>query len=451
MAGVVLVALAGPACSGGANEKSSIEILHWWKQGGEAEAIGALLDVYKKQNPGVKIVDSSVDGSALARAAIRSRISDGSPPDTFQANGGWDLMAWVLYNGHDADQTQLQELDSSDWMDVVPEPVLTSVSYKGKVYGVPLNIHRVNTFFYNKDVFARVGLNIEDLKTLDDVFGAAEMIKAYNQTQLQANPDALPITPIAMGFRQTQGDMATDDTWTLALLFFENILVAHLGGADYWKLFTEPKPNDPDMEIVMAQALDDFRKLVSYSNLNASALTWNEPLDMVLNGDAAMTIMGDWGKGYANSKMKGAETFGAVPTPGTAHTFVFTTDTFGLTVGAQNPRDTSNLLKLFGSREGQDIFNPIKGSISARGDSDITNDRYDAMAKQTFYDFTHSTQVPAVAILAPRSYLDAIGLALAEFATARENGNPSIVQHTLDNYADVLLSSCWPTPAVNCH
>jgi glucose/mannose transport system substrate-binding protein len=120
-------------------------------------------------------------------------------------------------------------------------------------------------------------------------------------------------------------------------------------------------------------------------------------------------------------------------------------------VGAQNPRDTSNLLKLFGSREGQDIFNPIKGSISARGDSDITNDRYDAMAKQTFYDFTHSTQVPAVAILAPRSYLDAIGLALAEFATARENGNPSIVQHTLDNYADVLLSSCWPTPAVNCH
>ena len=118
-----------------------------------------------------------------------------------------------------------------------------------------------------------------------------------------------------MGFRQTQGDMATDDTWTLALLFFENILVSHLGGPDYWKLFTEPKPNDPDMEIVMAQALDDFRKLVSYSNLNASALTWNEPLDMVLNGDAAMTIMGDWGKGYANSKGKGAETFGAAPRP----------------------------------------------------------------------------------------------------------------------------------------
>ena len=73
------------------------------------------------------------------------------------------------------------------------------------------------------------------------------------------------------------------------------------------------------------------------------------------------------------------------------------------------------------------------------------------MAKQTFYDFTHATQVPATSILAPQSYLDAIGRALAEYATARENGNPSLVQHTLDNYADVLLMSCWPKPAVNCH
>ena len=49
----------------GAPDSGSIEILHWWKQGGEAEAIGALLDVYKQRNPDVKIVDSSVDGSAL--------------------------------------------------------------------------------------------------------------------------------------------------------------------------------------------------------------------------------------------------------------------------------------------------------------------------------------------------------------------------------------------------
>jgi len=284
------LAVAVSACSE-SGSTGSVEILHWWKQGGEAQAIGALLDLFKHRNPSVKIVDASVDGSALARAAIRTKISDGNPPDTFQANGGWDLMAWVLYNGHDAGQTQLQELDRAA-LDLgrVPDPVLATVSYKTKVYAVPLNIHRVNTFFYNKQVFEDVGLHIEDLTSLEKLFEAAETIKAYNEQSGRA-----PITPFAMGFRQTEGDMASDDTWTLALLFFENILVAQLGPARYQQLFTDPHPGDPQTEQTMAEALEDFRRLVSYSNLNASALTWNEPLDMVLNGDAAMTIMGDWG------------------------------------------------------------------------------------------------------------------------------------------------------------
>ena len=272
-----------------------------------------------------------------------------------------------------------------DWIDKVPEAVLTSVSYKDKVYGVPLNIHRVNTFFYNKEVFEDVGMHVE---RPDDARRVFERRRDDQGVQRGPASDAPPITPIAMGFSQTQGDMATDDTWTLALLFFENILVARLGGTRLRQpVHRAQAATTRTWQIVMAKALDDFRKLVSYSNVNASALTWNEPLDMVLNGDAAMTIMGDWGKGYANSKGADAETFGAVPTPGTAGTFVFTTDTFGLTMGAKNARDTMNLLKLFGSREGQDIFNPIKGSISARSDSDISNGRYDAMAKQTYYDF----------------------------------------------------------------
>ena len=98
-----------------------------------------------------------------------------------------------------------------------------------------------------------------------------------------------------------------------------------------------------------------------------TTLTWNQALDMVLNGEAAMTIMGDWGKGYANAaEIYDEQTFGVIPMPGTAGTFVFTTDTFGLPISARPVDDTMKLLKLFGSQPGQDIFNPIKGSISAR-------------------------------------------------------------------------------------
>ena len=36
---VVAAALAISACSGGPGQTGSVEILHWWKQGGEADAM----------------------------------------------------------------------------------------------------------------------------------------------------------------------------------------------------------------------------------------------------------------------------------------------------------------------------------------------------------------------------------------------------------------------------
>jgi glucose/mannose transport system substrate-binding protein len=168
-----------------------------------------------------------------------------------------------------------------------------------------------------------------------------------------------------------------------------------------------------------------------------------------------MTIMGDWGKGYANAAGFDEKTFGVMPTPGTAmptaKTFVFTTDTFGMPLGALHKEDTLNMLRVFGSREGQDVFNPKKGSISARRDSHIDDPAYDAMAKQTFDDFvTADVIVPATSIAAPHVYIDAISAALADFAKALESANPSTVQHTMKNYEDLLLASCWPKPAANC-
>jgi len=438
------------ACSGGSKETGSVEVVHWWTQGGEADAINALLGAFKKENPSVKVVDSSVDGSSFARAVIRGRMTSMAPPDTFQANGGWDLMAWVLYNGMMNDtETKMEELDpvALDLAGKVPPPVLDTVSYKGKLYAVPLNIHRLNTFFYNKKVFNDLGIDASQLKTLDDMFAAADKVNQYNE-QIAGDPTLKPITPIALGYRSTDGDVTIGDSWTLALVFFENIIVARMGGNAYRDLFLNSQKADA-FSIPMINALADFRRLVvAYSNSNAPSLTWNQPLDMVLSGSAAMTIMGDWGEGYAKAAGKGEETYGVIPTPGTAGTFVFTTDTFGLTIGGPDQENTGKLLRLFASQEGQDIFNPLKGSISARTDSRIDDPKYNypAMAKQTFNDFLNADPiVPATSILAPQTYVDAISVALADFARARDNANPSIVQHTLEDYADILQSSCWPS------
>ena len=95
--------------------------------------------------------------------------------------------------------------------------------------------------------------------------------------------------------------------------------------------------------------------------------------------------------------------------------------------------------------QGQKIFNELKGSISARLDVQIADDDD---RRPTYDDFVAAGAagkvIPATSILAQQAYVDAISAALANYADKYPNGVASDVLHTLDNYADLLLSSCWP-------
>ncbi len=454
-----LALLALPACSDGPKQTGTVDIIHWWNAGGEAEAIGALLGVFKDQNPGVEVVDSSVPGgSNKERDNVRDRMMMGLPPDTFQANGGWDLMAWVLYNG-DPLQNMMQPIDSwaQDWLPHVPPKVVESVSYLDRTpnspnpglhyYGVPLNIHRVNTLFYNKELFARMfaetGFDaVARLTSLEGLFEVADKVKAYNEQEMTA------VAPIAVGYGDKQ-------FWTLGLLFFENVLVSRMGGKFYQDLFWEPKDTDP-FSPEMTYALEDFHKVMSYANDDADKILWDEAMGRVMTGKAAMTIMGDWGKGYANAALgpEGqpagyyADMIGFMPMPGTTGTFMFTTDTFGLPKSARHPEEAQKLLTVFGSPEGQQTFNRLKGSISARLDLEIALDDERRPTYEEFVAAKKSDQLfAATSILAQQTYFDAISAVLGTFATSAikgSQGSISEVQHALDNYADLIRKSCWP-------
>ena len=72
---------------------------------------------------------------------------------------------------------------------------------------------------------------------------------------------------------------------------------------------------------------------------------------------------------------------------------------------------------MFGSREGQDAFNPLKGSIPARTDADLT--RYDPLAQATMLDFWSSPRYPSIASIAPSTFTQALDRAMAAFARTR--------------------------------
>jgi glucose/mannose transport system substrate-binding protein len=444
---VLSVLAAGAACSDQDAPGRSIQIMHWWNAGGEKEAIDAVISAFEKRNPSIQVLDDAnvAGGSTEQRLALATLFHEGLLPDSFQANGGWGLLAWVLTDGS-VGSTKLAQIDdlAAEWKDAVPASVLESVSYppgppgpETHQYAVPLNIHRLNTLFYNKDVMETIGINPESWTGLANLFEDADRIRQYSQLSGKA------ITPIALGYGEKQD-------WSMSLLFFENLLVGRQGGALYQKLFDDPMNFNPFSEEFVA-TLEDLRTLMSYANDDAKTLPWDKAMARVLKGEAAMTIMGDWAKGYADAQEEELRNaYGFVPMPGTAQTFVFTTDTFSLPLKDVRQMDTTReLLRFFGSAEGQEIFNDKKGSISARKDVAI---RDGDNRQATFAAFRDDaiTKIGATSLRAPQTWVDAVSAAIATFATNWKDGTPSEVQHTIDNYSDVLVTGCCSLMMTNC-
>lgn len=111
--------------------------------------------------------------------------------------------------------------------------------------------------------------------------------------------------------------------------------------------------------------------------------------------------MGDWTHGYFQSLgLEAGEDYGWTPAPGTGGSFTIVSDAFVLPENAPHRDAAVAWLEVIGSREGQDAFNPIKGSIPARSDPDHT--LYDLYQLSLMEDFrsaevtlslTHDTAV----------------------------------------------------------
>jgi len=127
--------------------------------------------------------------------------------------------------------------------------------------------------------------------------------------------------------------------------------------------------------------------------------------------------MGDWAEGYfLYLGAKPGTDFAWAAAPGTDGTFMWLSDSFGLATGAPHRQAALDWLKVAGSKEGQDAFNPLKGSIPARTDADKS--LYDEYAKWSIDQFRMDTLVPSIVHgeAVPNSYRDEFTHALTDFS-----------------------------------
>jgi len=396
-----------------------VEIYHWWTSGGEAAAINALVDVFKAKYPDVAVIQSPVAGGAgyVFQAVIKPLVLAGEAPDAFQMHAGYEGKPY--YDGGYLDPITSLWSDEK-WADVIPKVVQDMVKFGNDYYAVPVNIHRPNVVWYNKPLLTAHGIDPTTLTTWDAFFAACDTLKAAG------------ITPISLG---------DSGKWT-ATHVLEQIIASE--GIGFYQDWVNGKVTSAT-DAKLLNALTKFSKYLGYVNTDHAALTWDQATAKVITGEAAFNIMGDWANGefYVANMVYGTD-YGTFPVPGTAGMYGLVIDCFQHPKGVKHPENSLNWLKVVGSKDGQDAFNPIKGSISARTDSDTT--KYGAYQKAAIADFKAATHMyPSVThgSGAPQSFTAKLNDIMSAFVTGKDVNAAAKALTDATNAASADYTTVW--------
>ena len=151
-----------------------LEIFSWWA-GDEGPALEALINLYKKRHPNVKVVNATVTGGSgvNAKAVLKTRMLGGEPPDSFQVHAGQELIGTWVKAERMEDLTPL--FKEEGWMEAFPKGLVKLIGTDKGIWSVPVNIHRSNVCWYIPDNLKKWGVSAP--KTWEDFFKIAPQLK----------------------------------------------------------------------------------------------------------------------------------------------------------------------------------------------------------------------------------------------------------------------------------
>ena len=135
---------------------------------------------FEAKHPGVKVEPQYLENEAY-KAKLTTLLQSRDKPAMFYSWAGGVLKAQV-------EAGVIEDLTdrTKGYIETLTPSAVAAFTLDGKVYGVPQAITEVG-FFYNKELFAKAGLDAGKIKTWDDLLGAVKALKAAG------------ITPITVG------------------------------------------------------------------------------------------------------------------------------------------------------------------------------------------------------------------------------------------------------------
>jgi glucose/mannose transport system substrate-binding protein len=394
-------------------EPRVLELFSWWVNPGEKAAFDGLVERFQTHFPNTNVVRASPSSPALASTQISARMTSGNPPDVFQSFGGWEVLRWALNNRSDDSASLLEPQNAAaaagGLTDALPNFVRTALSHQATLYAVPLDIPRLNVLFYNKRVLANNGLSPPS--TLAELHQVAAALKPKG------------IAALALGAK---------DGSVLSQLLFDAVLVAQSGVVfrDSYLAGLE-NPADPRIE----EALSEITALLADSNDNRHLIDWTTAARSVIDGSAAMTLVGDWAKAFfVSAGQKPDVDFGQIPFPGSDGVFVYAIDCFSMPRGVTNVEAAADFMGFLASEEAANTFGAAMGTSFARIDADRSV--LDPLARRTLDALSSSTLTPGrMALIKNSDFVTELDATLRSFS---ENADQNAVLNMLRSRYDQL-------------
>ncbi|AMM83954.1 ABC transporter substrate-binding protein [Martelella sp. AD-3] len=341
---ILTAALAAGVAMPVAASATDLEVTHWWTSGGEAAAVKVLADNFNET--GNNWVDSAIAGSgSTANPIIISRILGGNPMGATQMNTGRDAEE-LIKAGLMLDLTDLAEKEN--WREKIrPAKLLEACEYDGRIYCVPINIHSWQWMWLNRHVFEDNGIPVP--------------------TNWQELVDAAPALQEAGVI-----PLATGQPWQVDGI--RNVMQVAIGGVDNYLAVNGDKDPDAVMSDENRAIWEAFAQARDMVDDAYSGRDWNVATNMVIQGDAAAQIMGDWAQGeFAQAGQEAGVDYDCLP--GLGNNPVLDTGGDAFYFPKTNDEEITaaqlELASMLVSPETQVEFNLVKGSLPVRGDVDL--------------------------------------------------------------------------------
>ncbi len=357
--------------------QEQVTISHFFSGDTRRAALNKMFDRFKAET-GIEVLDSPI-GHEDFKTAILVRAAGNSLPDVFSYWAGARVQFVV-----DADAiAPLDDLWASAKLgDVVAKSIAKGATlYNGKRYLVPFGYH-VDGFYYNPKVMADAGITTLP-KTWDELLAACQTLKSKN------------IPMFAMGSR---------NRWPAQGWF--DFFLMRTAGPDYRLKLMTGKASYTDPEVKRAMGL--WRDLIDGGCFvpDSNAREWRPAADLVIRGEAAMTLLGTYAIGYfvGNGAKPGVD-FDVLDFPiidkEAPFAAVGNVDGFVIAANAEHPDAARKLVVwLAKDPESQKNWIEVNGALSAHPQLDnapyskVHEKAYNSVNRADTYRFSYDLETP---------------------------------------------------------